>query len=949
MKEYLSEKTEKVKQNDCIYPEAKAGRFFLYVFWMVMVLPVLHSCIEPEHVEWPDLNKHTRPWTRWWWMGSAVTPEGLRANMEDLQNAGIGGVEITAIYGVKGYEERFIDFLSPQWMDRLVVTLQEAERLGLGVDLANASGWPFGGPWILDSDACKNIRYKKYTVQSGEILEEPINFTQEAMVRIVGGSGSRNNVVYDQVRTERLLPLQVVMAYSGNGRMLDLTDYVNPEGILTWKAPEGTWEVYAVFQGWHGKQVERAGPGGQGNAIDHFSEKAVRTFLARFDEAAENRNVTGIRAFFNDSYEVDDARGEANWTPLFFEEFRKLRGYDLRNCLPALFGEDTEEINARVRCDYRETLSDLLLERFTKTWAAWADTYHAQVRNQAHDSPANILDLYAAAGIPETEGTDPLGIRMASSAAHVTGKQLVSCEAATWLGEHFTTNLADLKHNIDRFFVNGINHIVYHGTPYSPDEAPWPGWMFYASTHLAPSNPLWDDLKTINDYVAHCQSFLQDAKPDNDILVYFPIYDFWMEENRSMLRHLEENARETPVKRIGDFLLTKGYAFDFISDKQIAGLERKGNKLVASGNTYRVLLVPECRYMTPETMGKILELAEKGAVVIFQNRLPEDVPGMAELDKRRIDILNKKKSVHTEKTAYGNGKILVGKHLDKLLSAAEVNREPLAESGLWFTRIQRDPGSCYLISNWSGGKWDHPVTVNASGKAAVMFDPMNRIMGNVRIKKAESGRSEIYLQMEQGETRILQFYKNKGVEPMFPVWEEKGKPTEINGEWELSFLKGGPRRPEPYKIRELKSWSQIPEMEEFSGTVVYRIRFLKPEGSAEAYTLDLGNVKVSARIRLNGEELGVLPGPAYIITLPADRIREENQLEIAVTNTMANRIIGMGKRGERYQNFYNINFAARYRENLDDNGVFTTRGWEPFSSGLLGPVMLHPLVGKNQP
>ena len=95
-----------------------------------------------------------------------------------------------------------------------------------------------------------------------------------------------------------------------------------------------TWTLYAVFEGWHGKQVERAGPGGEGDVIDHFSKTATQHYLQRFDTAFAGRKLTGLRAFFNDSYEVDDAQGEGNWTPNLFAEFAKRRGYDLKN-LPA--------------------------------------------------------------------------------------------------------------------------------------------------------------------------------------------------------------------------------------------------------------------------------------------------------------------------------------------------------------------------------------------------------------------------------------------------------------------------------------------------------------------------------------------------------------------------------------------------------------------------------------
>src|SRR5262245_47055151 len=56
---------------------------------------------------WPPITAETRPWTRWWWQGSAVDRASLTAQLEALAAAGVGGVEVTPIYGVRGTEDRF--------------------------------------------------------------------------------------------------------------------------------------------------------------------------------------------------------------------------------------------------------------------------------------------------------------------------------------------------------------------------------------------------------------------------------------------------------------------------------------------------------------------------------------------------------------------------------------------------------------------------------------------------------------------------------------------------------------------------------------------------------------------------------------------------------------------------------------------------------------------------
>lgn len=944
--------------------------YFKQILSLVMLIIGLLACnSEPEgqEVDWPEITQQTKPWTRWWWHDSAVNTEDLTANMEELEAAGFGGLEITPIYGVKGNEKKALQFQSEEWMKAFEHTLKEGKRLDMGIDLANASGWPFGGPWIQAEDACKNVHYKQYAVRGGQRLNKKIVYIQEPLVRAVGhrvdisqvkfpisSNTNLNELALDQVRFEKPLPLQTLMAYNENGEAVELTGKVNQDGMLDWQAPEGNWKLYAIFQGWHGKMVERAGQGGEGNVIDHFSEEATREFLNDFDQHAESIDLSGLRAFFNDSYEVDDAQGEANWTPKFFDEFKARRGYNLKNYLPALFGNDSEEMNSRVLCDYRETISDLLLDNFTKVWAEWAESHDAIIRNQAHGSPANILDLYDASHIPETEGTNPMRIKMATSSGHVSGKPLIACEAATWLDEHFKANLADAKQNFDRYLVHGVNHIVYHGTPYSPQNAEWPGWMFYAAVHFAPTNSWWPDMKALNEYVANCQSFMQNSIPDNDILLYFPIYDTWSEKGRSMLPHFG-GPRETLTKDLSEYLLTKGYTFDYISDRQIQQLSAYNKLIKAPGANYKTVVVPKCEYMPLETMQKLLELAEAGATIIFQDHLPVDVPGMGNLKNRQQAYENLIQSIQFNPVmnlsvySKGEGNFLLCDDVGDMLEMVDVYPEELAQMGLWFNRVKRVEGTCYFITNWSEKPVDQWVTLQVNGKYGAWFNPMTHEKGKAQFEEVDDNQTKVYLQLKKGESIILQWYPYEVDLPDYPIWSQASEGKVLNGEWIVSFEKGGPTLPASYQTTELQSWTkQSDELAKFSGTASYQISFEKPEDEAPAYTLNLGEVHESASVFLNGKKLGTLVGPTYQLTIDAAKLQETNELEIKVSNLMANRIIDMDKSRVNYKKFYNVNFAAHDRDNVGPDGTFTAARWEPFDSGLMGPVSLTPLRMENQ-
>jgi len=958
---------------------------------MVIGLCLLNGCKQVKKIEptWPKVSQETKPWTRWWWHGSAVTKEGITTEMEAYQKAGIGGLEITPIYGVAGFEDQFIDFLSPKWMELFIHSLAEAKRLDMGIDMATGTGWPFGGPWVRDEDACKDMNFEIYQVSGGQRLKEKIEFIQQPYLRAIGNSvfqkpgdhtsvrldpktidikklrqpvGANKNLqllALEQVKFEKPLALQTLMAYGEKGEVLDLTLKVS-SGQLDWTAPAGNWKLYAVFQGWHGKMVERAGPGGEGNVIDHFSSTALKNYLNHFDSAFSGNDVANLRAFFNDSYEVDDARGTADWTPTLFDEFKKLQGYDLREHLPELFGNEGKGVNPRILCDYRETISELLLKNFTQPWVSWSHGHEALVRNQAHGSPSNILDLYATVDIPEIEGTEPLRIKMASSAGNVTGKQLVSSESATWLNEHFESTLAEVKVAVDRFMLNGVNHIFYHGTAYSPPGDPWPGWLFYAAVHFSPRNPMWNDFGVLNAYVARCQSFLQNSTSDNDVLLYYPVYDRFSTPGNELIEHFDGIGRQfanTSFERGATSMMKHGYAFDYISDKQIEKVKGSDRSLeTEGGSVYQTLVIPHGKFIPLKTFQNLYKLAEAGATIIALEGLPDSTAGFekyAENEqafqalKKNLQGSGKSKNDQVMEMAVGKGRFLVGDSLHLMLEYASIRREKMVDSGIQFIRKKSGDGELlYFISNISGKEFEGWLPLLIDVESAILFDPMDGMMGESKLRKKEKG-VEVYVRLSKDQSLLIKASDTKSAAAPFPYYDPQGSPVQLTGPWKITFTSGGPELPAEVRADSLVSWTTFgsPVYTAFSGTAVYSTEFTRPTGDAKYWKLDLGDVKESAEVVLNGKSLGALLGPSFQLVLQTSMINEKNVLEIKVSNSMANRIADLEQRPVVWKKFYNINFPARKAENRK-NGLFDATAWKPKDSGLLGPVRLFPLEVK---
>jgi hypothetical protein len=851
----------------------------LLAAFLFLVLPSFSNTpAAADSPAWPEITRENKPWTRWWWPGSGVDKASLTRQLEQFAAAGLGGVEITPIYGAKGYEDRYVDYLTPKWVELLEHTGREAQRLGLGVDMATGTGWPFGGPWVSPADAAQKV--------------------------VLNAAGQ-------------------------------------PE-------PEPTKQL-----------VKRPAPGGEGFVLDPYSPEALGRYLAKFDEAFTTAKLPRglIRGQFHDSFEYYGA----NWTAQLPEKFRALHGYDIQPYAAALLARSPASVTTvdrdtlgRIKSDYRETLAQLHLD-YLRAWVKWSHDRGYLVRNQSHGAPGNLLDLYANADIAETEifGSTPfpipglrrdtadiannnqdlpesLVVRLASSAAHVAGHTLASSESATWLRDHWKESLAFVKPELDRILADGINHIFYHGAVFSPQDAPWPGWLFYASTQFNPQNTWWDDFGALNRYIARVQSVLQRGSPDNDILLYWPFADLLDDESGNVKMFTVHHAKwltEQPVGKLARQLMDRGYTFDYISDAQLAQTRTESGALITNGKTrYQVIVVPATRRMPVATLQKLADLASDGAKIIFE-KLPEDVPGFGRLTERRADFKTALASLAPRATVSSDILTAVAPH---------ARREALADAGLSFVRRAAAPGAHdYFVTNLTALPFAGWVKLGRPAATVRILNPLDGSHG-----VAATGPGGVYLELSPGESLLLRTTSAKSAAPAWPYRQPAATPIALTGTWKISFAKGGPELPPALEAPALKSWTDLggDEAKRFGGTARYRLEFDAPAAPADDWLLDLGDVRESARVILNGQPVATAWSLPFRVRLAAALLKPgRNVLELDVTNLAANRIRDMDKRKlpwkiMRDANVVNINYKP-----------FDASGWPLTPSGLLGPVTLTPL------
>lgn len=851
------------------------------------------SC-QKETVTWPETTQTSKPWTRWWWMGNAVDQENISRELKEMTDAGIGGVEITSIYGVKGEENRFIEYLSPDFSNIINYTIGEANKLGMGVDLPPGSGWRCGGPFVPEEKGLWSLRIQKKELKKGENWKLPADVTNCAALSFTGESGNTTILKNDENFT----------------------------------APENG-SVYMALRLKNRDMVKRASDGGKGWAIDTFNKDITDWYLDEFWKMLDI-DEGKIRCFFHDSFEYT-----GDFTTHFTEEFQKRRGYDIAQYLYVLAGDtDDENLIARVKSDYRETLSDLVLDSFIQPMTNWANNHKSLNRNQAHGSPGNILDLYAACDIPETEifrdvepGTVDIFVnKFASSAAHITGKKLTSSESFTWLEGHWTVTTSDMVRATNRFFLAGINHMFFHGTCYSPADAEWPGWLFYASTQINDRNPLWGELPTLFKYIERSQSILQSATPENDLLIYWPYADVAASQGR-IFNHLGVNKdagwfKGHPISELSERLTDAGYGFDYISDKQLLNCRINNGEIETGGNAkYKAIVVPQTKYIPLETIEQLKKLLLDGGKIYFDKNLPESVPGMYNLDEREKKLAAINATIPKDDCVGNPAELLKNNGVD--------GEEDLAKAGFRYLKLRMNDEAHYMICNTGLEVKDKWIELQTAGKSAVIMNPMNG-----EITRAEKRGNKVHIQLEPEQLVFIAMTNSSAESPAYIYESGDAKGEILVGTWKIEFVKGGPVIPKNIETNKLDSWTKMgdDETKRFAGTAKYVLEF-SGEESSETAVLNLGEVKDCAHVYLNGKDYGTLLGPSFKVVV--DNLQKgKNILEVEVTNVAANRIRDLDIRGVDWKKFYDINFV-----NLDYE-PFDASGWEIKDAGLLGPVDL---------
>lgn len=710
----------------------------------------------------------------------------------------------------------------------------------------------------------------------------------------------------------------------------DISACMAPDGTLNWDVPAGQWMVMRMGMTSTGVTNGPASPEATGLEVDKMSRKHVASHFELYlgeiirRVPAEDRKTWKVSV--QDSYET----GGQNWTDSLIEKFQRQYGYDPLKYLPALNGRvvGSPERSDRFLWDLRRFIADRVAYDYVGGLREISHKYglHTWLENYGHwGFPGEFLQYGGQSdeigGEFWSEGDlGNIENRAASSAAHIYGKRKVSAESFTAGMSAYVRYPGMIKQRGDRFFTEGINNTLLHVFIEQPDERV-PGVNANFGTEFNRHNTWFNYLDLFTSYLKRCNFMLQQGNYAADV-AYF----------------IGEDAPK--MTGVCDPALPAGYSFDYINAEVIQQrmTVKEGRLMLPDGMSYRLLVLPKLETMRPELLQQIAKLVEQGATIL--GPAPLRSPGLAgypeaDMKVRQLASLlwGDVNGTTIRAHRFGKGTVLSGMDMQTALDYVHVVPDfklGADEPVLYIHRVLKEE-DVYFISNQSAQKISLSPEFRVSGKVPELWDP---VTGATRkLPQYTSGDSTIRvdLKLDVLQSAFIVFRKPApGVEVLsanFP--EEKILPV-ITRLWEVSFdaAMRGPEK--PVVFTELVDWTKRAEdsIRYYSGTAVYRNTFkgIKVLKGTRVY-LNLGDVKVIARVKLNGKDVGGAWTAPWRVDITDALLRGLNKLEISVANTWVNRLIGDSK----------LPLAAR-KTWTSDNPYKPESSLEP--AGLKGPVTL---------
>jgi len=713
-------------------------------------------------------------------------------------------------------------------------------------------------------------------------------------------------------------------------KILNISSKLSADGTLEWDVPAGEWIIQRIGMTPTGVMNRPASVEATGLEVDKMNRAWVNdhfdSYIGQIIKRMPAADRTALKHVVADSYET----GAQNWTDGFATDFKKRYGYDPISWLPVLSGRVVEsaDLSDRFLWDLRRLIADRISYDYVGALRDVSNKYGLKLwlENYGHwGYPGEFLQYGGQSD--EVSGefwtrNEPEGseLRAASSSAHTYGKNVVHAEAFTSGGPMWNFEPWGLKKRGDWAATKGINHFILHVYIHQPDADKIPGINAWFGVEFNRHNTWFYQSKEWIDYLRRTHYLLQQGKYVADV-AYFTG---------------EDAPKMTGIRNPE---LPEGYNFDYINAEVIEDrLQVKDGRFVLpDGMSYRVLVLPPQSTMRPAVIQKLKQLIAAGGIVV--GTVPTRSPSMEnypacdlEVNKIAQEIWQGCDGVIKTKVAFGAGTIYSGVSLTSVFSELKLIPDLGPIDAKRFSWIHRSTGDMdiYYISNQTDETVQISPKFRVTARQPELWDPITLEQRDLPDFKLESDGTILPLELAPRQSYFLVFKKKINESSKNTVNFPRCKTIhELEGSWNVSFDSkwGGP---ESVVFDTLQDWTTRPEpgIKYYSGTSRYLKKFnvsTIPKG--KSIYLNLGKLNNLATLRLNGKSLGLLWAEPYQVDITQAVKKKNNVLEIEVTNTWNNRLVG--------------DAALPVEKRLTSATTAPAAKAPLLPAGLLGPVILQ--------
>ena len=679
------------------------------------------------------------------------------------------------------------------------------------------------------------------------------------------------------------------------GKVLDISAFLQGDRLI-WKAPAGEWTILRTGMLPTGVTNSPADPEATGLEIDKMSRKHVEAHFEAFMGEIYRRIPAEDRACWKvvvqDSYET----GGQNFTDDFLSEFQARYGYDPLPFLPAYEGYvvGSEDRSDRFLWDLRRLIADKV-----------AYDYVGGLRDVCHKYGLTTwLENYGHWGFPgeflQYGGqSDEIGgefwsfgdlgnieNRAASSCGHIYGKQKISAESFTSGGTPFSCYPAMMKQRGDRFFTEGINNTLLHVYISQPSEEREPGMNAWFSSEFNRLNTWYPQMDLFTSYLKRVNYMLQQGLNIADV-AYF----------------IGEDAPK--MTGIVDPELPKGYQFDYINAEVIERdlFVKDGLLTLPHGTQYRILVLPKLETMRPELLAKIKKLIEDGAVVLgpAPKRSPsgESFPTAdRQVEKLAGELWSGLDGRSVKAVKRGKGELLFGMTMEEALKyiGCVPDCGLPADAPVLYGHRSAEDADIYFISNQKDEMIEIRPEFRIRSRQPELWDATTGRIRTLPAYEETAAGTVVPLKLYPYESAFIVFRRSAtkaeetGLQLNYPVLQTL---VRLDAPWKVSFeeKRRGPASQTFARLEDI-SKNENPDIRYYSGTIWYETEFkLKKKPEGELY-LNLNDVGVMAKVKINGQYAGGVWTAPYRVNV-TDLVRKgKNKVEIEVVTTWMNRLIG---------------------------------------------------------